>query len=376
MRKTILTLTVIFLIGYSTSSFIARPETESAGDSLRTLYSRPISQWPKPQIDSGAKWEEFAVIPADTTFMLPDKDPITHLGKILFFDPRLSGSNQISCSTCHDPDEAWQDGKVVALGNDHLQGSRNTQSLLNVYIYKNLFWDGRSVNFESQMIEPLGAVHEMNMDVPSLPEKLGKIDGYKTLFKTAYGDTAIRFSQIATALEAFQKTIKSRRTKFDEFIAGKAEKFTNDEIAGLDLFRNKARCMNCHNGTFLTDNNFHNIGLTYYGRKYEDLGRYKVTKLKEDVGRFRTPSLRELGNTSPWMHNGLFDNLSGVVNVYNSGMPQPAKTDAQKQDTLFPKTDRLIKPLNLTPTEKQQLVAFLGTLSGVPYRMRRPELPK
>lgn len=378
MRNISLVLGCIFFLGIISLSYTQYSSHKflSYSDSLRNMYSRPISQWPEPTIDSGAIWSEMKPISADTAWSLVDKDPVIRLGMYLFFDPRLSGSNQISCSSCHDPDLAWQDGRVNALGNDHLQGKRNTPSLLNVYINRDLFWDGRAKDLESQMIEPLSAHHEMNMDVPSLGDKLSKIKGYQPFFEKAYGNKQINLKKISKALAAFQQTIRSRTTRYDRFLQGDYKEFTDDEIAGLHIFRTKARCMNCHSGTFLTDTGFHNIGLTYYKRKYEDLGRYNVTKKAEDVGRFRTPSLREINRTRPWMHNGLFDNLEGVINMYNSGMPQAARTDEQKNDPLFPKTDRLLKPLKLTKEEKGDLLAFLNTLTGVPYRMRRPELPK
>ena len=379
MRKIYLAIGVIVVLGmmsFSYTNYSAR-SNNSYSDSLRSLYSLPVSQWPRPTVDPGAKWSEMAALPKDdTSWLLSDRDPLTRLGMFLFFDPKLSGCNQISCSSCHDPDLSWQDGRVVSLGNDHLQGNRNTQSLLNVFIFPQLFWDGRASSFESQMVEPLSAHHEMNMEVPTLGEKLDKVKGYDTLFENAFGSRERNFDRISKALAAFQATIKSRATRFDKFISGNNKVFTDDEIAGLHLFRTKARCMNCHSGPYLTDTSFHNIGLTYYKRKYEDLGRYNVTKNNEDVGKFRTPSLRELERTRPWMHNGLFDNLEGVVNMYNSGMPQKPKTEEQKNDPMFPQTDPLLQPLHLTPQEKQQLVAFLNTLTGVPFRMRRPEIPR
>lgn len=378
MRKVYLILGVIVLLGLGSFSFTnhSKQKAQAFNDSLRRLYSRPVSEWPRPNIDSGVVWHEMGVVPKDSMYIQTSKDPLARLGMFLFFDPRLSGSNQISCSSCHDPDLAWQDGRVVALGNDHLQGKRNTISLLNVYIYPKLFWDGRANDFESQMVEPLSAHHEMNVEVPLLPEKLQKIKGYDSLFIKAFGSNERNFDRIANALAAFQKTIRSRPNRFDKFMSGAYNEFNDDEIAGLHLFRTKARCMNCHNGVFLTDTSFHNIGLTYYKREYQDLGRYTVTKNNEDVGKFKTPSLRELERTRPWMHNGLFDDLRGIVNMYNSGMPQSPRTEEQRKDPMYPKTDRLLKPLNLTIEEKKQLVAFLHTLTGVHYKMKRPQLPQ
>ncbi|MFT4092427.1 MAG: cytochrome c peroxidase [Niabella sp.] len=379
MRKVYLVLGIICVFGIMSFTYTNYTSVvfKNYNDSLRSLYSRAVAEWPRPVIDSGVTWSEMAAIPKDdTSWLKSDNDPLTRLGMFLFFDPRLSGSNQISCSSCHDPDLAWQDGRVVALGNDHLQGNRNTISLLNVHVYPKLFWDGRAKDFAAQMMGPLSAHNEMDMKVNTLPKKLQKIKGYDSLFANAFGSRQRSFDRIAAALTAFEKIIKSRATRFDRFIEGNYKEFTDDEIAGLHLFRTKARCMNCHNGAFLTDTSFHNIGLTYYKRKYEDLGRYNITHDIADVGKFKTPSLRELERTRPWMHNGLFDNLEGVVNMYNSGMPQKPKTDEQKNDPMFPKTDRLLQPLNLTKEEKKQLVAFLNTLTGVPYRMRRPEIQK
>ena len=153
---------------------------------------------------------------------------------------------------------------------------------------------------------------------------------------------------------------------------GKYTALNDEEIQGLDLFRRKARCINCHNGTYFTDEQFHNIGLTYYGREYEDLGRYNVTKLAKDVGRFKTPSLRDVMKTGPWMHNGLFDNMTGIINMYNSGMHQLDDKAKDKSDTLYPKTDVILQPLKLTKEEKQALVAFLDAITATQYKMRRP----
>jgi cytochrome c peroxidase len=184
--------------------------------------------------------------------------------------------------------------------------------------------------------------------------------------------------EVLNALASFQRTLTSRRSRFDEFLDGRHTALTDQELKGMHLFRTKARCMNCHNGQFLTDNSFHNIGLTYYKRKYEDLGRYMVTKNPDDVGKFRTPSLRDVMNTDPWMHNGLFDNIIGLLNIYNSGMQMNTPTPAQKAaDPLYPVTDPLMKKLNLSKEEIQDIAAFLNSVTATKYRMARPEkLPR
>ncbi|AZB23246.1 cytochrome-c peroxidase [Chryseobacterium bernardetii] len=339
-------------------------------------YKKAISEWPKPDIDYGVQWKEFSPIKTDTAFFKNQEQPTVILGKMLFFDPKLSQSNQISCSSCHDPEMGWSDRRHVALGNNHLLGNRNTQSLYNIAERQLFLWDGRAKTLEEQAAGPLGAHHEMAMDVKTLPAKIQVLKGYKPLFKNAYGDEKVTYERIVKAIADFQKTIKSQPSRFDKFLEGKYNALSDEEIYGMHIFRTKARCMNCHSGQYLTDESFHNIGLTYYKRKYEDLGLYNITKKAEDVGKFKTPQLRDLMLTQPWMHNGLFGDLEGVVNMYNSGMhmidPSP---EAKQKDPLYPVTDPLLKPLKLTKEEKKALVSFLEALSGTKYKMRRPEFP-
>lgn len=352
--------------------------SERQEENLRELYSRPLSEWPKPFIDAGVDWQEFEALPEiDTSYFTLIAQPEVHLGKILFFDPMLSGSNQISCSSCHDPQSSWADKRSVALGNDHLEGSRNTLSLLNVANRATFFWDGRAKTLEDQATEPIVAHHEMAMKPEELSEKLGAIDGYRELFEKAYGDEKVTYERILTSLAEFQKTITSRRSRFDRFLNGNYNAMNDEEIRGMHLFRTKARCMNCHHGQYLTDEDFHNIGLTYYKRKNEDLGRYHVTQDPDDVGKFRTPSLRDVMHNSPWMHNGRFFDMTGVLNMYNSGMHMIDPDSAEKAaDPLFPFTDKLMQPLDLSKNEIASIEAFLHAVTATQYHMRRPELPR
>lgn len=353
-----------------------RESTDPSIQEIVESYKKAIQKWPKPDIDYGVEWKEFSSIKRDSLYFKTQERPDVILGKMLFFDPKLSHSNQISCSTCHDPEMGWTDRRRVALGNDHLSGNRNTISLYNIAQRKALFWDGRASKLEDQAKEPLSAHHEMNMDIKKLPAKLAKYKEYKPLFKNAYGDDKVTYDRIVKALSEFQRTIKSQPSRFDQFIDGKYNALTDQEIYGMHIFRTKARCMNCHNGENLTDESFHNIGLTYYKREYEDLGLYNITKKAEDIGKFKTPQLRDLMLTRPWMHNGLFDDLEGIVNIYNSGMHMiDPKPEQKAKDPLYPSTDPLLKPLNLTREETKALVAFLESMSGTKFKMRRPEFP-
>ena len=352
--------------------------SEKQEENLRSIYSKPISEWPKPFIDEGVQWQEFKPLSkTDTSYFTLMAKPKVELGKILFFDPMLSRSNQISCSSCHDPQSSWADKRSVALGNDHLQGSRNTLSLLNVAHRKSFFWDGRTKTLEEQAGEPIKAHNEMAMAPDQLSEKLEKINGYKKLFKDAFGDEKITFEKITEALASFQRTITSRQSRFDRFLEGDYKALNDQEIKGMHLFRTKAGCMSCHHGEFFTDESFHNIGLTYYKRQYEDLGRYIFTKNPEDVGKFRTPSLRDVMHKSPWMHNGLFNNITGIINLYNSGMHMidPDST-AKANDPLYPVTDILLKPLDLSKDEIQSIAAFMEAITATQYHMKRPKLPR
>ena len=346
-------------------------------DTLRFLYSLPAAQWPAPVIDSGVVWTELGIVPDSP--LKPYLDSLKHvilLGKTLFFDPRLSGSNQIACASCHIPDLSWTDGRQRSVGHDQQMNKRNSPSLLNTWFYKELFWDGRSPSLEDQAFSPINSETEMHSDMAEMTTKLRRLDGYKPLFEAAFVSDDISPETVSQAIAVFERTLVSRKADFDDFLTGRKTAMSDAAIRGLHLFRTKARCMNCHNGPLFSDNSYHNIGLTYYQREYEDLGRYKVTHRAEDVGRFRTPSLRDIIRTRPWMHNGLFDNIEGVMNMYSAGMPQPKPKPEQVGDPLFPKTDRLIKKLDLTKQEKEDLIAFLTSITAEPYHMKQPVLPK
>lgn len=379
--KKILILSVLaaVIVFASFTDNIGRQGTLLLDSSITALYKRPLNLWPSPTIDSGVQWTEFSSLPrVDSSYFTLMEQPDVVLGKNLFFDPILSGSNQISCSSCHNPQTSWADKLTVPIGHDHREGSRNTPSLLNVYARKTFFWDGRASSLESQALGPIEAHHEMNMDLTKLIPKLKAIPAYNELFMAAYNDEDYSMPEVLRALAAFQRTLTSRRSRFDEFIDGNYKALNEQEIRGLHLFRNKARCMNCHSGKFFTDESFHNIGLTYYKRKYQDLGRYDVTKNPDDVGKFRTPSLRDVMNTDPWMHNGLFWDMTGLLNMYNSGMQMNSPKPGQKEnDPMYPVTDPLMKKLELNKDEIQDIKAFLESITATKYRMHRPEkLPR
>ena len=379
MKKTILITVMVACCAVLYSFQNDAPQGKDAfADSLRQLYLLPPSQWPRPDIDADlVNFQDIGLLPENP--LKPHMDSLRHLvnlGQVLFFDPRLSGSGQISCSSCHTPSLGWADGRVTAQGHDHQLGNRNTPSVLNVWYFNKLFWDGRANSLEDQAFGPINSEIEMHGDFGEISRRLSKIKGYLKMYDSAYGNSHITPDRITHALATFQRTLQSRRSRFDEFLMGKQNALSDQEVRGLHVFRTDARCINCHNGPMFTDNQFHNIGLTYYKRKYEDLGLYKTTRKAEDVGKFKTPSLRDVMNTAPWMHNGLFDDMEGIINLYSSGMQMPPTTPGQKADSLYPHTSPHLKKLTLTANQKKDLVAFLGAISTRPLRVRNPELPQ
>ena len=378
MKKVVVGLIVIFVflltLSFRSNSFLSDDEHDI--DSLRKIYSGSKTKWPKPNIDSGVKFEELStLLPSPVIIKNDSVKRIVDLGKLLFFDPRLSSSNQISCASCHAPDLNWSDGRETSIGHDHATGLRNAPSLENVWYFKKLFWDGRANSLEEQIAGPITSTVEMHQNMKSLAQKIGKIKGYRPIFKNAFGTEKISNEFILKALADFQRTIVSRTSDFDRFLSGNKNGLTNQQVLGLHLFRTKARCVNCHFGPMFTDNDFHNNGLTYYKRKYEDLGLYYVTKKPQDVGKFKTPSLRNVMRTAPWFHNGLFADINGVMNMYNAGMPAQRIRAEQLNDPLLPKKDRLLKRLTLNKAEKDAIIAFLHSLSAIPWKQRQSELP-
>jgi cytochrome c peroxidase len=345
-------------------------------DTLLFLYMQPKNQWPAPFVDSGVAWTELGIVPESPLQLQLEKlkDKI-ELGKMLFFDPRLSGSAKISCATCHMPELSWTDGREKSMGHDGQLNKRNSPTILNVWFYKNLFWDGRSSSLEDQAFSPISSETEMHSSMADAMMTLRKIKAYKPLFQKAFGSPEISPETLTEALADFERTLMSEKASFDRFLRGDTAALSKSALRGLHLFRTKARCMNCHNGPVMSDNSFHNVGTSYYGSKHEDLGRYNVTHRDEDVGKFRTPSLRDVMLTRPWMHNGLFDNMGEIISRYSAGMPQPKSKPEREKDPMFPRTDPLIKELNLTKQERSDLLEFLKSITSPPVKVLAPQLP-
>jgi cytochrome c peroxidase len=352
-------------------------EYKKFADGLRAAYSQPTTNWPAPTIDDEVKprYVELGLLPP---VIYPTNNLFSSakagLGKKLFFDPRLSGSGQIACASCHDPDLAWADGRTVSFGHSRKELKRNAPAILNAGQLHALFWDGRASSLERQVRDVVSNEDEMRSGDESVKKTLGNLSGYTNEFAAVFGTPEVSLARAAQAIATFERTIISRPSLFDAFLRGDTNALNDSAIRGLNLFRTTARCANCHFGPNLSDGLFHNEGLSYYGRKLQDLGRYEVTKQAEDVGAFKTPSLRNISRTAPYMHNGLFD-LDGVLNLYNAGMPTLRRNAKQENDPLFPTKSKLLQPLGLNKQDLADLKAFLDSLTELRTRVRPPELP-
>lgn len=285
------------------------------------------------------------------------------LGERLFNDPRLSASNQIACASCHDKELGFGDGRSVSYGHDRQLGRRNSPSVVMSAFGTHKFWDGRAQNLESQSLFPIADPKEMAYNADKAVKKLNKIKAYQDEFESVFGTRKITKELLAQAIATYERSLMPAQNRFDRFLNGNAKGLNDEEVLGLHLFRTKARCINCHNGVALSDERFHNLGLHFYGReKYEDLGRYEVTKNPSDVGAFKTPSLRGVSKTAPYMHNGLFPHLRGVVFGYNFGMANPEPKEGKIYNPPFPKSDEILRPLQLSDEEIHAIEAFLKVL--------------
>ncbi len=376
MKQKITLSIASLLCSYLLFTFLQTPQESPTYEALLNTYKQAPALWPKPFIDSTVNWTELGMLPKAIfrNNSLRNEEEIA-LGHQLFFDPRLSRSKQIACASCHHPDQNWTDNRRVSLGHNLQQGKRNAPTILNLSQTKLLFWDGRATSIEDQVHFPMNDGVEMNAPNKLVENRVAAIEGYRNSFKKIYHIDRITITAISNAIGAFERSIISRKSKFDRFLEGKKE-LSFSELRGLHLFRTKARCMNCHNGPLFTDDSFHNIGLTYYKRKYEDLGRYNQTHKKEDVGKFRTPILRDVMFTGPWMHNGIFNSMPGILNMYSAGMPRPKPREGQENDSLFPVTSPLLKNLDLTKQDKEDIIAFLQAISSKSLKIPFPDLPK
>ena len=294
----------------------------------------------------------------DEAFKVPADNPITkekvELGRLLFFDKRLSANNTIACASCHIPALAFTDGQPVSTGINSQQGGRSAPTAINRGFSTAQFWDGRAATLEDQSIGPFANLIEHGFaSHDELIKKINSIKGYKKLFSDVYGESKLTKENVGRAIAAFQRTLISGNSPFDRFdYDGDQKAISESAKRGKNLFFDKARCNLCHMGTNFSDEKFHNIGIGWDDSDTLDLGRYRVSKNEKDLGAFKTPTLREITKTAPYMHDGRFATLEDVIKHYNKG------------GVKNPFLDNQVIPLNLSDLEIKDLLSMLRSLEG------------
>lgn len=306
----------------------------------------------------------------------PDK---VELGRLLYFDPVLSGDNTQSCATCHHPDLGFSDGRQVSmgvggkgLGPSRTAGKelpRNAPSIWNAAWFHKLFWDGRANDLEDQARNPITAEDEMNQKPDDLVRELKAIPEYVSMFEKAFGgkgESAVTFDNVTGAIASFERTIVSKDSPFDRYAAGDTTALTPEQRRGLTLFRSlKTRCFECHGFPTFANPDFKVIGVPPMPGKTPDPGRSEIDGGEPYKFAFKVPTLRNVALTAPYMHNGRFQTLEEVIDFYSVG-------GGQGFGMKLPNLDDKIRRFSISQEEKKDLVAFLHALTD---DSRKPEIP-
>ena len=305
------------------------------------------------------------------------------LGRDLFFDKRLSVDGTVSCASCHDPATAFAGRDTRAIGVENHVGTRNTPTILNSVFSKTYFWDGRASTLEEQAKQPLLNSAEMGMETEAaLVARLSAIDDYRQRFRRIFPRRGITLDNVAKAIAAYERTLLSKDSPFDRFMEGDGNAITNNQKKGWELFKTKAKCIECHPYTksspFFTDSKFYNTGIStsdqtfselkrraqeIVGRakdsgslaheaRFSELGRFLVSQQSSDIGAFKAPTLRDIELTWPYMHDGSIRTLLDVMKFYNQGGGKN------------PNLDTKLQPLNLTDEEMNCIVEFMRSLTS------------
>jgi cytochrome c peroxidase len=310
----------------------------SCVDHAGTPSDATVSDYPVP--------DGFPPIPT------PLDNPITsekiELGRLLFYDARLSRSGDLSCSSCHRQANAFADSVAVSRGNNNERGLRNAPAIINVAYSGTWFWDGRARTLEEQVAAALTSPIEMASDTVLVSARLSSDDHYRRLFASVFGSAPSAHNAIK-ALATFCRVLISGNSRYDRFRRGEVAALSDAEQRGMSLFfSERTGCAHCHSGINFTDNSFHSIGIHTH---YYDRGRYYVTGSEGDIGKFKTPTLRNIALSAPYMNDGTLATLEDVLEHYNSG-GKP-----------FVNKDPRIRPLGLTKQELDDLRAFLHALT-------------
>ena len=332
--------------------------------SITLLIAAACAKAPEPVWDTTSYTLDYGGLPEPE---LPGDNLLTEqgvkLGRMLFYETRLSGDNSLACASCHKQENAFTDTNRFSTGIDGLEGHRQAMSAVNMLWNTNgYFWDGRAQKLRDQSIIPIQDDLEMNETMENVVEKLEQDTLYKHQFFRAFGSEDISSHRIGLALEQFMNSIVSYRSKYDLFLEGEAT-FTEKEELGMELFFEEynpyfpetsgADCGHCHGGKNFSSQEYMNNGLDSI---YNDNGRYDVTGLESDRGAMKVTTLRNIELTAPYMHDGRFKTLEEVIDHYNEGLRYNASLDPALAMTMG-------TGLMLNNTDKDALIAFLRTLT-------------
>lgn len=299
---------------------------------------------------------------------IPKDNPLTpekiELGKMLYFDKRVSKDGTVACATCHDPNMAWAEHTPTSAGIGKQVGPRNSPTVMNAAYATSMFWDGRAATLEEQATGPVENPIEMAHKMSDLVEQLNKIPEYRERFQKVFG-TPVTKEGFAKAIAAFERTILVGNSPYDRFKAGDTNALTDAQKRGLALFE-KVGCADCHTPPLFSDYEFHNAGVGMDKPK-PDPGRKEVTKKDEDMGAFRVPSLRNVADTAPYFHDGSAKTLEEAVALMAAG----GKDNPHRS----PDFDT-VRQAKITPEQQKDLVEFLKALSGPIPHVEPPKLPQ
>ncbi|MEZ8771681.1 cytochrome-c peroxidase [Vibrio sp. 10N.247.310.17] len=321
------------------------------------------------------------------------------LGKILFYDGRLSGDTTSPCAGCHIQSQGWGFPDDLSMGYPGTVHWRNSQTIINAAYYDKFFWAGSAMSLEAQAKDAAKGAVAGNGEDDIMEARLALVPEYVERFKRVFGDDTPKIHNAWRAIAAFERTMIQRDTPIDNYLLGDKTALSESQLKGKALFEGKANCIACHNGALASDQKFYNIGvpsspwwnddglaqITFRFELYSkgvteemyrttkaDPGAYFRAKRKEMLGKFRTPSLRYTKYTAPYMHNGTIPTLEAVIDFYDrGGVADDGRT------TGYPQTkSALIQPLGLTEQDKKNLLSFIEAFSGEQIFIEEPTIPE
>ena len=295
----------------------------------------------------------------------PEDNPFSlakyQLGQMLFFEPLLSKSGSRSCASCHNPGLSWTDGLPKGVGDLAVTLPLRSPTLLNVAWLSALGWDGKFPAIEDVTFAAITGTANMSLDEETAKQRLASIPGYVDAFRAAFGDGAVTRERVERAVATFERTLVSATAPFDKWVEGDHAAVGQAAKRGFALFTGRANCSACHSGWTFTDGSFQDIGVGRDG----DIGRARLFPSSSKLRyAFKVPTLRDVARRAPYMHDGSVPTLEAAIDLYDKGgIDRPSRSSK-------------IKPLGLTSQEKDDLVAFLQTLTSAPEATSVPVLPR